>query len=119
LEDNHVVQVYRNLNAQQLFSIRDRKTGLVLAHGDRFLVGDVTCKVREGGRQRVIKEGRKNVHAFLNCIYLGECKLDVKHLDELYYDPYKHSTFINKRTFEPIETLHKAYFEDGKAYIIP
>lgn len=83
------------------------------------MVSDVTCKVRENGRQQVIREQRKGVHAFLNCIYIGNANFDVKHLDELYYDPYKYATFINKRTFEEVRECHGVYFEDGKAYIIP
>jgi hypothetical protein len=113
------VQVYRNLNAGNLFSIKNKKSGLVVAHGDRFIVTNVQCKVSESGRQRVIKEKRKNVHATLYCTYIGNANFDVKHLDELFYNPYEYDTFINKRTFEPVHECSGVYFEDGKAYIIP
>lgn len=37
--------------------------GLVTGHADTVLATRITCKVSEAGRQRVIRENRKNVHA--------------------------------------------------------
>lgn len=108
--------MYRNLNKGKLFSIKDKKTGLVIAHGDSFRVENVTCKVREGGRQRVIKDKRKNVHSFLIATYTGECEMDVSHV-EIYYDPYTLDSFINKATGEKVSEVDLVYFKDGKAYI--
>ena len=58
------VQVYRNLN-NGLISIQDLSTGLVLGHAYAIDLEDATFIVREAGRQQVIKEKRKNVHAFV------------------------------------------------------
>ena len=58
------VQVYRNLN-NGLISIQDLSTGLVLGHADAIDLQRATFIVREAGRQQVIKEKRKNVHAFV------------------------------------------------------
>ena len=61
------VEVYRNLKhglrALPLYSIRYK--GKVICRSRRVLLSNVTFKVSEAGRQRVIKEGRKNVHAFV------------------------------------------------------
>lgn len=60
-------RVYRNLH-RRTFSIQGfvsaKRGWRVIGHGDNFLLRDVTFKVSEAGRQRVLREGRKNVHAF-------------------------------------------------------
>ena len=117
LELNQQVEVYRNLNKGRVFSIKDKKSGLVVAIGDKFKVENVTCKVREGGRQRVIKEKRKGVHAFLISTYAGECEMDISKMNELTYNPYTMDSFINKDTGEKVFSVDFVYFEDGKAYI--
>ena len=58
------VQVYRNLN-NGLISIQDLSTGLVLGHASAIDLEEANFIVREAGRQQVIKEKRKNVHAFV------------------------------------------------------
>lgn len=58
------VQVYRNLN-NHMVSIKDPSTGLVLGHAESIDIEGVTCVVREGGRQRVLRDRQKNVHAFM------------------------------------------------------
>src|SRR5258708_30255532 len=73
IDPNKVVSVYRNLKhgrkALPLYSVM--QGGRIVARLHRVLLagkwdGDY-CKfvVREKGRQRVIKEKRKNVHAFV------------------------------------------------------
>jgi hypothetical protein len=61
------VYVYRNLRhgkgALPLYSIMQK--GRVIAREHRVLLSNCTFVVREKGRQRVIQEGRKNVHAFV------------------------------------------------------
>jgi len=56
------VEVYRNLNNGML-SIRDAKTKHVVGHADRVTLMDVTFHVSQAGRERVLRERRKNVHA--------------------------------------------------------
>jgi hypothetical protein len=58
------VQVYRNLN-NGLISIQDLSTGLVLGHASAIDLQEANFIVREAGRQQVIREQRKNVHAFV------------------------------------------------------
>lgn len=61
------VSVYRNLkhgkSARPLYSIVQR--GKVVARSHRVVLTNASFIVREGGRQRVLREGRKNVHAFV------------------------------------------------------
>ena len=117
LEQSQEVAVYRNLN-RKCFSIKDKKTGLVVAHADKFRIENVRCKVSEAGRQRVLREKQKNVHALLLGIYIGNCEMDTSQMDEVYYDPYTLDSFINKRTGEKLTQIDLVYFENGKAYML-
>jgi hypothetical protein len=58
------IYVYRNLN-QKCWSVKHR--GLVVAHTPTAFMWDVEFQVNEAGRQRVIREGVKNVHAYAVC----------------------------------------------------
>lgn len=54
------VFVYYNLH-KKCWSVRYK--GKVIAHLDRVTLRNAEFKVNELGRQRVLREGRKNVHA--------------------------------------------------------
>ncbi len=55
-------KVYRNLNNGKL-SIQEN--GLVVGHADNIIMLNVVFKVNQIGREKVIKEKKKNVHAFV------------------------------------------------------
>jgi hypothetical protein len=60
------MQVYFNLHKKS-WSMRDPRTGRVVNKDQTqclVVLRNVTFKVSEAGRQRVIREKRKNVHAF-------------------------------------------------------
>ena len=118
LELGQQVEVYRNLNKGRVFSIRDKKTNLVVAIGDKFKIENVKCTVREGGRQRVIREKRKAVHAFLIGTFTGGCEFDLDECQELYYDPYTLDSFVNKDNGKKITSVDIIYFDNGRAYIL-
>ena len=99
------VFVYFNLR-RKLFSIKaleGESKGKVIGHSRQIVLENVTYKVSEAGRQRVIREKRKNVHAGVvgevthllapllsASVEWGECKERVR------YNPYKHSNFITE-----------------------
>lgn len=56
------VEVYRNLHNGK-FSVRDHKTKRVLAHCDEVTLAGAVFKVSQAGRERVLRERKKNVHA--------------------------------------------------------
>lgn len=115
LEFEQPVQVYRNLH-KKCFSIRDRKTKLVIAHADGFIIKDAICKVGKG-RFKVREEKKKNVHAYISGKFVDEAYFDTSNLDEIYYNPYVLDTFINKRS-GGVVNVKMVYFVDGKAYIV-
>lgn len=56
------IHVYRNLRAKN-YSLMQK--GLVVGHGNTILLSDCRFVVRQGGYRRFLREGRKNVHAFV------------------------------------------------------
>lgn len=54
------VKVYKNLH-KDMYSIQ--QDNVVVAHAETVFLQDVTFEVSQAGRERVIREGRKNVHA--------------------------------------------------------
>ena len=66
----------------------------------------------------MLREKRKNVHAMLNGIYIGNCEMDTSQMDEVYHDHYTLDSFINKRTGEKLTQIDLVYFENGKAYML-
>jgi hypothetical protein len=87
--------VYWNLHRGQ-WSIRDVGTRRVVGHADSILLKNCRLKVSEKGRQRVLRERRKNVHAGVE----GEIVLigNIGPLNEgreVTYNPYKYATFVS------------------------
>ena len=88
INPNKPVKVYWNLHLD-CYSMQ--QSGKVVAHADQVELRDVTFRVNESGRQRVLKERRKNVHAFI-VGYLDNALArywDIK----IVYNPYKYDSF--------------------------
>ena len=105
--------VYYNLH-RKLFSCKDTKTGLVDKgmYTNSLMIEDCDFKVSEKGRQRVLKEKRKNVHAGI----VGEVvsynigdvtSKDLKGYFELTYNPYRYDSFVIKETGEPVKWAYQ------------
>jgi hypothetical protein len=98
------IKVYRNLH-KDCYSIKQGT--LVVAHAERLCLRDVYFKVNEKNRQKVLQTKQKNVHAFIEGIYetsgMGKTS-DKNDLPvEIYYNPYKTNTFINKQSNKPLK----------------
>lgn len=94
IDFNQKVEVYKNLH-NGLFSVR--QNGLVVAHVETIALSHPRIKVNEKGRQKVIRDKAKNVHAFItgfpNSVNKG-FTIDDKHA--ITYNPYKYKTFVYK-----------------------
>jgi hypothetical protein len=99
------VMVYYNLH-KHTFSVSYQ--GKVIMHADYVKLGDVEFRVRQGGKEKVRGEQRKNVHAFVIGDLLEYCEYPCENLPEepndmiVTYDPYKYDSFVIKSTKEPI-----------------
>ena len=101
------VDVYYNLH-KKTFSIRCK--GRVIAHRDRVTIKNPEYIVGEKGRQRVLNERSKNVHAFVRGTLMDNASLEhwIDSFDmmniafKVKYNPYVHDTFVTAFDGEPI-----------------
>ena len=108
------VRIYRNLHqgrkaGKPIYSVVNKETGRVVLHVTSFTLSDATFNVRKAGREKVLREGRKNVHAFVegtlegywgkdrdrNPVYrsLGLAPVSGPQY-EVTYNPYQNETFV-------------------------
>jgi len=96
------VFVYYNLHKHtwSIKALEGANKGKVIGHRDFVVLVDATPKVSEAGRQRVLKEKRKNVHAGVvgywqedqtASMYLNNLSLDPS---DITYNPYKYDSFV-------------------------
>lgn len=98
------VRVYWNLR-KKMFSVQCKKTNRVITHTNLIFLEDVKFNVRKGGRERVLREKRKNVHAFVE----GLCDLNLRtwqsglhNAFNVKYDPHVNESFVNVENNEPV-----------------
>jgi hypothetical protein len=120
LADNLIgerVMVYYNLH-KHTFSVK--KGGLVFLHADYVQLQNVEFRVREGGREKVNLEKRKNVHAFVIGTLMDYCQYPCDSLPEeptgevVTYDPYKYKSFVIKNTGEPVNKAKEVEMINSK-----
>ena len=106
--------IYRNLRTGG-FSVKRR--GRVVDRQQSLTAEHITFKVNEIGRQRVIKEKQKNVHAYIVCdkYYLYD-RTEVDKLKIITYNPYKSSSFTVDS--KEIATAEKVICRNGKCYLL-
>jgi hypothetical protein len=102
------VEVYFNLH-KKTFSVRSAKSGKVLLHTDEVHIENPKFVVRQSGRNRVLSEGRKNVHAFVRGDATFFRYTNRPMLDTLTYNPYKYASFVDKQTEEPVYEASRAW----------
>ena len=90
------IRAYYNLH-RKCFSIQDYQTGLVTEHTDKLFVTNAIFVVRESGNKKVKREGRKNVHAFVNGIRQSKWVEPTMDFQEVAYNPYTMNFFQYKR----------------------
>ena len=111
-----VVDVYRNLH-RKCWSVRHR--GIVGCHCETVTLENVTFRVSEAGRQRVLRERRKNVHAVVRGTLVAYGGAAREGFMEVTYNPYKGGTFCYAITGVPVHTAEVAYLHNGKVWVEP
>ena len=104
------VRVYRNLHKKRWsVQIKTNKGWRVWTHTDKIIIKNAELDVRRAGRERVIREKRKNVHAFVigeptfvSGWTLNSPRTNFKKETQITYNPYENAFFINKNTKEYI-----------------
>jgi len=104
------VFIYWNIR-KKCWSVRDCKTRKVIHHLEFLALSDCTFKVSEAGRQRVIREQRKNVHFGVEGTLIDMFTPLVKLGRQVRYNPYKQSTFTSDD--KPVSSANLCmFFED-------
>ena len=104
IDPNKPVRIYKNLHKGCLSVQQD---GIVRCHADNVVVKNATFKVSEAGRQRVIREKKKSVHAFVVGYVINAREtdhVDDSHWANMTYNPYKTAGFTKRETGEVCTT---------------
>lgn len=108
------VFVYYNLH-KKCWSIRHK--GKVIQHADQVYLKDVKFKVSEAGRQRVLKEKRKNVHAGVEGLLISFNRFKKGFHIPVSYNPYKGPNFYQTVNNQPIFEIDQVYLNNKKVYL--
>lgn len=111
------VRVYKNIHKTKaaghpVYSIMDKRTRRVIGHSDRIVLADATFVVHETGRQRVLREQRKNVHAFVDGIFLERLDFDDVGAAIITYNPYRFASFVTLPTENKVESADRVLLAD-------
>jgi hypothetical protein len=100
---------------KKCFSIRPEKQTLIACHTDQVALENVVFKVSERGRQTVIANKKRMVHARVWGRVVGKlpwtCSVPVS------YNPYKHATFYDKKTEDAVERAPFALLKGGVVWV--
>ena len=116
------VEVYWNLH-KKCYSVRHR--GKVIDHVPYVVLRDVKWVVQPAGRRRVLRERKKNVHAFARGTWLrGNDELDLSNQklgltkrQPVKYNPYHHTSFVLRQA-EDINIKNSDYATLGSTYYV-
>ena len=116
-------EIYRNLH-KKCFSVRQR--GRVVGHlmddpTEHVLLKDVKFAVQPAGRRKVLRERKKNVHAFVRGDMVSPHSVPYPGRDEftneVTYNPYHYSTFYFKESELGITHADYALVRHGKVWV--
>jgi len=104
------VFAYRNLHRQcwSVKALEGPLKGRVIYHANEITLFECTFKVSQAGRQRVLREQKKNVHAGVqgyisdNFTFADQeshgCDIPIT------YNPYKYDSFVDARCEVPVSS---------------
>jgi len=99
IDKNKKVEVYFNLH-KKCWSVR--QSGRPVIHTDFIEIKDPQFVVQQGGNARVRREKKKNVHAFVRGYLTKRVSIFPKKQKLVTYNPYKHTSFVERGSEEPI-----------------
>ena len=99
IDPNKKIEVYFNLH-KKTWSVR--QSGRVVGHTDYIQVKNPQYVVRQGGNERVRREKKKNVHAFVRGYVTDSLPLFPQQQKFVSYNPYKNSSFVVRNTNDTI-----------------
>lgn len=118
LADPIPVFVYRNLH-KKCWSVKHRSSGKVIAHPRKLVIGGVKgcrLKVSLAGRNRVLLERVKNVHAGVTGEWNSDSFTPLVDPVQITYNPYKFPYFVDGEGTPLKGALEVEFREDGTAW---
>lgn len=113
------VDVYRNLHLGQ-WSVRSRyraDRGRVIGRVPAIVLEDVSLVVSEAGRQRVLREKKKNVHAVVRGEMRDMPEVDLDKWQRFSYNPYKAGHFVDEAG-NPLHTARRVRLDETGAWYV-
>jgi len=115
------VFVYRNLhkNCWSIKALEGENKGRVIYHAQNVTLSDCTFKVSKAGRERVLREKLKNVHAGV-VGQLNRINIPISYMPPqmtaVTYNPYKYESFVRKyNDFMPVHTASWVHMAEDKS----
>lgn len=131
------VFVYRNLHKKgyvySIKSLEGPSKGRVIGYAPRIVIENAELVVNQAGRERVLKEKRKNVHAgcvgqlvgvnsYVQRMHVADLKdrvttytdeqwlKDIRTNSTIMYNPYLYNSFVDRITKQPVHKAPKVVF---------
>jgi len=99
IDPNKKIEVYFNLH-KKVWSVR--QSGKVVGHTNYIQVKDPQYVVSQKGNERVRREKKKNVHAFVRGYVEKRLPVFPRKNTFVTYNPYKNSSFVIRKTHDSI-----------------
>ena len=113
VDRNKRVYVYFNFH-KKCWSVRQE--GKVIEHTNAVFLKDCRYLVGQAGREKVLREKKKNVHAGV-AGYSVEYVVGIpEESKEITYNPYKHKTFVIKDSEKPVTHSDYAVLTCGNGW---
>ena len=112
------VKAYRNLHKQcwSVVAMEGRDKGRGIGHLQFLQLKDVKFRVQPAGRRKVLREQRKNVHAYV--VGTHEPSVAQELWDRVRYNPYEVETFVDMNG-NAVHTADSVFLNtDGKVYAL-
>ena len=112
------VRIYRNLNNFRMsLQVKQGKSWIVVGHVTEAVIQSVTFKVQESGRQRVLRDRQKNVHAWGQGTLVAQCDDAILATIDLAYDPYQNTSFVQRGTSHPIVACQYLVVRNNQVFV--
>ena len=119
IDESRKVFIYKNLH-KNCWSVK--QDGLVKMHTTDLCMYDCSFRVNKKGREKVLKEKRKNVHAGISGYIdrpwvMNALAVQTKfsNLKVATYNPYKHDTFVDDVSGESLFKSERVVVRDRTA----
>lgn len=104
---------------KKCWSVKNTATGRVILHCNEFEVRNAIFKVSEAGRQRVLREKRKNVHAGIFGEFISAVAVERDNKVKITYNPYKTDKFYTDDLLqEKVQSAEVVYATGRTVYAV-